>query len=288
MIARLFSALALSSLLIAPALAAPKPPAKNPVVARVNGVVIHRSEVLLARQDLPQQYRSLPLKMLYKPLLNQIVDRKLIAEAAEKEKLDHDPAVKRRLALAREQTLESAYIERRLKPEVTEAKLKALYAAKVKTMKPVEEVRARHILVKTKAEAEQIIAELKKDKGADFAKLAKEKSIDPSASNGGELGYFTEDQMVPSFAKAAFALKPGQFSQTPVHSPFGWHVIEVEARRTKPVPTFEKMAPKLREDVIQTTVAKVIKNLRAEAKIKLYNEDGSPMAAAPKQAAPAK
>ncbi len=286
MFARLFSALALSSLLISPALAAPPAPAKNPVVARVNGIVIHRSDLLLAMQDLPQQYRALPLKVLYTPLLNQIVDRKLIAEAAEKEKLDQNPLVKQRIALAREETLESAYIGQRLKKELTEAKLKALYDAKVKTMKPVEEVRARHILVKTKAEAEQIIAKLKK--GADFATLAKEKSIDPSASNGGELGYFTEDQMVPSFAKAAFALKPGQFSQTPVHTPFGWHVIEVEARRTKPVPTFKEMAPKLREEMVQTTVAKVVENLRAKAKIQLYNEDGSPMTAAPKQALPAK
>ena len=286
MFARLFSAIALSSLLIAPAFAAPKTPAKDPIVARVNGAVIHRSDLKLAMESLPQQYRALPLKVLYKPLLNQIVDRELIAQAAEREKLTQDPEVKQRLAVARQQALESVYIERQLKGEVTEAKLQALYEAKVKTMKPVEEVRARHILVKTKAEAEAIIADLKK--GANFAKLAKEKSIDPSASNGGELGYFTEDQMVPSFAKAAFALKPGQYSQTPVHTPFGWHVIEVEARRTKPVPTFKEMEPKLRQEAIQNVIANVVEKLRGKAKVQLYNEDGSPMSAAPNKAAPKK
>ncbi len=133
-----------------------------------------------------------------------------------------------------------------------------------------QEVHARHILVATEEEAKEIEAELKK--GADFATLAKEKSKDPSgAANGGDLGYFTKDQMVPEFAEAAFKLDKGQISD-PVHTQFGWHIIKVEDKRTKPTPTFEEVKPQLDNYVARRAQEELVDNLRKSAKIERLDQ----------------
>ena len=136
-------------------------------------------------------------------------------------------------------------------------------------------------------EAEGLLAQIKG--GADFAALAQKVSEDEgSKTNGGDLGFFGPGQMVPPFEKAAYALPVGTYTKEPVETQFGWHVIEVEARRTKPVPTFKEMEPKLRQEAIQNVIANVVEKLRGKAKVQLYNEDGSPMSAAPNKAAPKK
>ena len=122
-----------------------------------------------------------------------------------------------------------------------------------------EEVHARHILVPTEAEAKDIEDELKK--GADFATLAKEKSKDPGAADGGDLGYFTKDQMVPEFSAAAFKLDKGQISD-PVHTQFGWHIIKVEDKRTKPTPTFDQVRGQIENYVAHKAQAEMVENLR--------------------------
>jgi peptidyl-prolyl cis-trans isomerase C len=171
-----------------------------------------------------------------------------------------------------------------MRSQITEAKLRQQYDQTVKSAPPHEEIHARHIVVATEDEAKQIIEQLKK--GADFAKLAAEKTTDPSGkSSGGDLGYFTEADMVPEFSKMAFSLKPGEISPVPVHTQFGWHVIQVEDRRQSKPPSYEEVAPKIARDMAQALYADKVKGLAKDAKIEVFNPDGSkPTAAAPSAA----
>jgi peptidyl-prolyl cis-trans isomerase C len=160
---------------------------------------------------------------------------------------------------------------------LTPERLQQAYAmARAQPGFAVEEVRARHILVKTEAEAKEVIAALAA--GADFAELAKKRSIDPSAQqNDGDLGFFRRDTMVEPFAEAAFALEPGQTTREPVRTQFGWHVIRVEERRTV-APTFEEKEPELKEQVARETINALVAELRAKAKVERFAIDGSPKA----------
>ena len=128
-------------------------------------------------------------------------------------------------------------------------------------------------------EAAEVITELAG--GAEFESIARERSVDPSArSNSGDLGFFRREQMVPEFAEAAFALQPGEHTEKPVKSQFGWHVIEVLDRRTG-TPTFEETEPRLRQELAREVVMALVADLRADAEIERFNLDGSPMQIAP-------
>ncbi|MGH7089944.1 MAG: peptidylprolyl isomerase [Stellaceae bacterium] len=266
--------------------------AGDPVVARVNGEPIFRSDLEALRATLLPQMQNEPANQLYPKLLDQRVALELVSQAARKEKLQDDPRVRKMMALDEENILQNAYFEGMLHKEITEAKLKEQYQQYLKTHPAEEEVHARHILVPTEAEAKQIIEQLKK--GADFAKLASEKTTDPSGkASGGDLGYFTKKDMVPEFAKAAFALKPGQFTLTPVKTQFGWHIIKSEDRRMGKPPTYAQIAPQLARQMEQEIYTARVKQLAAASKIEVFNPDGSkpqpaPVASAPKaEAAPA-
>jgi peptidyl-prolyl cis-trans isomerase C len=153
-------------------------------------------------------------------------------------------------------------------------------------MPPREEINARHILVKTEAEAKQIIGRL--EHGGDFAKLAKDKSIDPAGKeSGGDLGWFTKDQMVPEFANAAFALKKGEFTKTPVKTRFGWHIIKLVDRRAAPPPAFEEAKRQIAAKEESEAIASKVKELRAAAKIEILGADGKPIQPDAASAAPA-
>ena len=147
----------------------------------------------------------------------------------------------------------------------TESAMRKIYDDATKQMKPEEEVHARHILVEKEDEAKAILADLKK--GGDFLAIAKEKSKDPgSKETGGDLGYFTKDQMVPEFAEAAFKLDKGQISD-PIKTQFGWHVLKVEDKRNKPVPEFEKVKDQIETFVVRKAQTDLVTKLRAEAKV---------------------
>jgi len=164
---------------------------------------------------------------------------------------------------------------------VNEEAMHKVYDDAVKQMGDEQEVRARHILVETEDQAKAIEADLKK--GADFAELAKQKSKDPAAADGGDLGYFTKDQMVPEFADVAFKLDKGQISD-PVKTAFGWHIIKVEDKRKKPVPTYDQVKDQLATVVVQQSQADLVNKLRNQAKIERTNP---PPPAAPAANAPA-
>jgi len=256
------------------------PAAADPVIARVNGAVIHRSDLDALRANLPPQVAQQDPNQLYPKLLDQLIALDLAAEAARKAKVQDQPHVKQMLAFNENELLANAYLADLARKDVTEAKLKERYDQYIKTSAPHEEVHARHILVPTEEEAKQIIDQLKK--GADFAKLASEKTTDPAGkTSGGDLGYFGEKDMVPEFAQAAFALKPGEFTQTPVKTQFGWHVIKVEDRRQAKPPTYEEVAPQIARQMAQEIADAKIKELASTAKIEVFNADGTPAKMAP-------
>ncbi len=266
--------------------------AKDPVVAKVNGVEIHQSDLALAEQEAG---RLPPMSEAAKKdyLVQFMADVLLVAKAAEDKKLDQTDEFKRKLAFDRKKLLMSDLMESAAKEAVTDAALQKVYDDAIKQMGKQEEVHARHILIRAKpgdekeSEAakkkiEAIIAKLKS--GEDFVKLAKEETQDPSGkANGGDLGYFTKDQMVPEFSKVAFDLKKGEISG-PVKTQFGWHVIKVEDKRIKPPPKFEAVKDQLVNYVQRKAQADLVQKLRAEAKIeKLYKteDEKKPDAAKP-------
>jgi peptidyl-prolyl cis-trans isomerase C len=265
------------------------PANKDPVVATVNGQPIHLSELEIAQQALPPQYRTMPLASVFPALLDRITDSKLVVADARKNKIENDATFKRRMAFVEDQVIQDYWLQREIAKRITADKLQQRYQEKLKSMPPEEEVHARHILVATEAEAKELLAELKK--GTPIEKLAKEKSTDKaSGAEGGDLGWFKRTDMVKEFADAAFALKKGELSETPVKTQFGYHVIKVEDRRQAPPPTFQEMAEPLREDLARETVTAFIDQLRSNAKIEKFNIDGSkpdPAAAKPAAAKPA-
>ncbi len=251
--------------------------AEDPVVARVNGVEIHRSDIEDVIQGLPQQYRQMPIETLFPVLRDRLIELQLVAAEGRKEKLDQDEAVRERMRKIEDRVIRDVYISRYVDKVANEEKLRSLYEAHIANAPTGVEIRARHILVKTEDEAKALIERAKA--GEDFATLARENSIGPSAARGGDLGYFARDAMVPEFADAAFALKVGAITDKPVKTQFGWHVIKVEDRRDIAPPSFEDSREKLRSQVAQTAVRELLDQLRLKATIETFNLDGSPATA---------
>lgn len=247
--------------------------AANTVVATVNGVKIMRSDVEAARSQLPEQYRKLPMDQLYQPILNQLIRTKVLSAQARADKLHETEGYKRRVALIAERMLEEELLKKTIDEKVTDEALQARYDKTSGSFPTKEEIRARHILVKTEAEADAIIKEL--TGGADFAKLAAEKSIGPSKANGGDLNYFSKGQMVPPFEEAAFALAKGEFTRSAVKSPFGWHVIKLEDKRQSKPPSFEESRDRLSQELSQEFAEQLVRGLTEKAKIERFEADGS-------------
>ncbi len=271
----LFGAVAIAVLFGAPV--APAVAQDDPVIARANGVEIHQSDLSLAEDEIGSNIPNMAPDKKREYLVTYLADVIVLSQAAEQQKLGDTPQVKRQLSFDRNKVLMEALLQKAGKAAQTDEALHKVYDDAVKQMKGEEEVHARHILVATEQEAKDIEAQLKG--GADFAKLAKEKSKDPSgASNGGDLGWFTKDQMVPEFAAAAFKLAKGQISD-PVKTQFGWHIIEVEDKRTKPTPTFEQVKPQLENYVAHRAQAELVDSLRKSAKIDRLDQPAAPPAA---------
>jgi len=265
---RLVPALLLA-IAVAAALASPLSPAAaqdDPVVAKVNGVEIRQSDLALAEEDLGQ---SIPpqaqgdAKREY--LIGYLTDVILVAKAAETNKITDQKDFEVRYLYARNKLLMELQLQSEAKAAVTEQAVKVVYQDAIKQLANEFEVRARHILVPTEAEAKAILVEL--NKGTDFAELARQKSKDPgAAAQGGDLGYFTKDQMVPEFAEIAFKLEKGQLSE-PIKTQFGWHIIKVEDKRKKPAPDFAQVKDQIETYVMRKAQAEFIAKLRQTAKV---------------------
>ncbi|MPZ59519.1 MAG: peptidylprolyl isomerase [Rhizobiales bacterium] len=237
----------------------------DPVAARVNGVEVRQSDLAIAEEEFGSNIPGNTSADKRDALISYFTDMILVARAAEAKGMGSTTEFARKLSFAKTKILMETMLQAETKAAVTDTALRKVYDEAVKEMGKEEEVHARHILVETEDEAKIVLAELKK--GAEFEKLAKEKSKDPSAAtNGGDLGYFAKDQMVPEFADTAFKLPKGQLSD-PVKSQFGWHVIRSEDKRMKPVPEFDAVKPQLVQYVVRNAQAAMIAKLREGASI---------------------
>jgi len=235
------------------------------VIATVNGKKISVGDVVLAEEEIFAMIGDMPEDQRMQALVGFLVDRALAAEAAAAAGISvNDPDVQVRLAFYTKKALQEIYVERQMAGAVTDEKVSAFYQVEIASKKPVEEVRARHILVANEAAAEAIIAEL--NNGADFEALAKEKSTGPSGPSGGDLGYFTANQMVAEFSEASFKLKPGSVS-APVKTQFGWHIIKVEDKRTQPIPALSEVAPQITDHLMRQVQTQIYEALRETADI---------------------
>jgi peptidyl-prolyl cis-trans isomerase C len=247
----------------------------DPVIARVDKVELHRSDVVQALGGLPPQVQQMPMAQVYPLLLERMIDNKLVAGAARTQKLQDDAEVKRKVAEYEDRVMQEAFLSRSIGEKLTDDVLRKKYAAFIAENPPQEEIRARHILVTTEKAAQDIVAELRK--GGDFAAIARAKSTDGSSREGGDLGFFSRGDMVAEFSDAAFAMKPGEISKAPVKSQFGWHIIKVEERRMSAAPTFEESKEQLKSELSQEMVAQVVDDLRTKAKVERFDLDGKPM-----------
>ncbi|TMK02336.1 MAG: peptidylprolyl isomerase [Alphaproteobacteria bacterium] len=238
--------------------------ASDPVIARVNGVDITQGDLALAEEDMGADMPATSPEAKRENLISYLADIIMVTQAADKKNLGDDPDFKRRLAFLRNKLLMGYELQREAKTALTDEALHQTYDEAVRSMAGQEEVHARHILVEDENEAKSLLEQLKS--GADFAALAKEKSKDPGAAEGGDLGYFTKDQMVPEFADVAFKMYPGQLSN-PVKTQFGWHVIKVEDRRTKQPPEFDKVKDQIEAYLARKAQTDFITKLRQSAKV---------------------
>jgi peptidyl-prolyl cis-trans isomerase C len=254
--------------------AAPDP---DKVLARVNGTPITQRDLDVAAEDMADRLPRVPEDQKRDYLLSYLIDLTIGSQAAAEAKIGETPDFARKLSYNRNKLLLDEYLAQEAKKAATPEAARKMYEQTVKDVKPQEEVRARHILVDSDDLAKKAYAKIKA--GEDFKKVAAELSKDPgSAKDGGELGWFTKDQMVPEFAEVAFKLKPGDVSE-PVKSPFGWHVIEVEERRTKPVPAFDAVKNEVEAYVSRKAQQDRILALRAKATIERLDAPAKPDAA---------
>ena len=253
----------------------PADPAK--VVAKVGGQTVTEADLAVAAEDPALQLPGTDEKQKRELLIGYVIDLKLGAQAAESAKLADSPEFKRRLAYMRDKLLVDEYLEQETKKAVNPEAARKLYEETAKTVKPEEEVRARHILVEDEAEAKKVAARVKG--GEDFAKVAAEVSKDPgSKTDGGELGFFTKDRMVEPFAEAAFRMKPNEISD-PVKSQFGWHVIQVEERRAKAQPSFEDLKEQIDQYLTRKAQQDVVLALRKNGQVERLDQPASAPAA---------
>jgi peptidyl-prolyl cis-trans isomerase C len=240
------------------------------LVAKVDGVEIRESDIAMAEEDLGQNAQQMTADAKRDYLVSYLTDVILAAKAAEGKKIADDKDFKSRIAFIRRKLLMEMLLIKEGKAAVTDAAMKKVYEEAVKQSGDEQEVRARHILVATEAEAKTIVTEV--NKGTDFAELARQKSKDPgAAAEGGDLGWFGKDQMVPEFADAAFKMNKGQVSE-PVKTQFGWHIIKVEDKRTKPVPEFAKVKDQIETFVMRKAQADYVAKLREGAKVERFDK----------------
>jgi peptidyl-prolyl cis-trans isomerase C len=245
----------------------------DPVVGSVEGHLIYLSDLGEASKTLPENLRGLSFDTLYPVLLDRMIDHEALVMMAKRKGLEENKQVQHDIQAAVERILEGAYLGDVAASRVTEQGIQARYNRLYANRPATEEVRARHILVTTEAEARKVLEDLQK--GADFPTIARVLSKDPDAAKGGDLGFFRREQVWPNFADVAFSLTPGQIAPNPIKNEFGWHVIKVEEKRLVAPPSFSDIHDQLRQELLAAAVQQAIDNARSTLAIHRFNLDGS-------------
>lgn len=234
------------------------------VVATVAGENIYMSEIKDYAKTIPQ-LADLPFETIYPQLLETVVSSRILKRGAEQAGTEDLPEVQTALALAHDQIIAQAYLDKKLSEMVSEERLKQRYQEELKHFKPAKEVRAKHILAKTEQEAKDILIQLKA--GASFEMLVAKYSQDKSAPDG-DLGYFTQDMMIPEFARVVFEMKKGQISE-PIKTPFGWHIVSLEDIRQSSPPSFEDVKENIKLLLMEEDIKKIISDEKKRLNVKI-------------------
>lgn len=248
----------------------------NPVVAVLDGEEIKRSDVLEFIAQLPEQMRQGPVTMLFPMALEQTINARLLEEKAAAADTASREDVQEQIAEAKKNIIRTAYVQQLVNDGVSDKKVQERYVEYIAQVPEMEEIKARHILVETEEKANELIQQL--NSGASFEELAKENSIGPTGENGGDLGYFSKEQMVPEFSDAAFSITKGEYSKTPVKTQFGWHVIKVEDKRTKDKPSLEEIRPFIETEIKRDVLDEALEEWKAGKEIVMYDINGEPIA----------
>jgi len=245
------------------------------IVGRVDGQEISADDLAIAEQMYAQQLGQMPEDAKRSMLVDALIDLRVVANAARKANIAEQDAYKRQLAFFEAQTLRSLFLEQRVSKTVTDAAVRAAYDEQAAKIPPVLERRLRHILLRSEKDALDVIKSLKDGKA--FSDVARERSSDEvSKAKGGDLGFVAEGEVVPEIDVAAAKLKPGEFTQTPVASAFGYHVVLLEETRNRPAPAFEAVAPQIRQALEAREERRIVSELRAAAKVEKLVPDVTP------------
>lgn len=250
----------------------------NPVVAKIGEQEITRLDVFNFIQTLPPETRQVPTEQLFPAALEQVINDRVISSKTEGANLDNDPEVKRQVAELKKNIVRNVYVQKQIDARLTDERIDEAYEQYKANFPEIYEAKARHILVKDESLAKDLIAQI--ENGADFAQLAQENSTDGTAENGGEVGYFAENEVVPEFAKAAFDLEVGEVTDKPVETQFGYHVIKLEEKRQRPPAALPQVKPFIEAQLRRVLLDEVIRDWRSASEIERFDINGEPPKAA--------
>lgn len=241
---------------------------KDGIAAVVNGKPIKVEDIKTAYNANPSVKGKTSFDEFYNNTLDIFVDGEIVYQAAEKEKITESKEYADQLKGLRQELARKIYLDKKIRAAVSDSAVKKLYEDYKGTFHGEKEVKAKHILVDSEAKAREVIAKLSSD--GQFDKLAKEYSKEPA-----ELGYFTKEMMVPEFADAAFKLKKGQFTKSPVKTQFGYHVILVEDIRDAKPEDMKTIEPQLKAMLAKKAMGDIIKGLQDKADVVKYDAKGN-------------
>ncbi len=248
--------------------------AKDQIVATVEGRNVYLSSVGDAFRELPDAQQKQPFDLLYPTLLDGLVNLSALVVEAQGQHLDDDPGTRRRMVRAMERALVDDLLSKAIATKVTDQAVRARYEQRYAGQTGVDEARLSVITVKTVEEARQVVADIAK--GADFATLAKQRSIDPSGVSGGDIGFVQPKQLPFPIAAATSRLAVGEVTPEPIANNGAWGIFRLEARRTAPVPTFEQAQAALRQELAQEVIRDEATEARSRVQIRAYNIDHTP------------
>ena len=247
----------------------------NPVVAKVDGKDIFRTDVYRFIQTMPPNVQQMPAVTVYPMAMEQVINTRIVQTKADEANITESEQFAREMEMAKQQIARNLFIQQEVDKKISDDKLKKKYDALLKETPDVEERRARHILLETEDKAKAVIKQLQA--GGNFEELAKELSKGPTGPKGGDLGYFAKGEMVPEFSDKAFSMKPGDVSQEPVKTQFGFHVIKLEDVRERPKPQFEQVKSVIEAEMRREVLAEMMEDWRKKAKIEQFDINGDPL-----------